>query len=363
MPRQIVIIGASLAGVSAAKAIISLNEAVDLTIISPSLSILFPVALPRVLAEPELIDKVFLDVAKRLAPKAKENGHKFTFIEASVQSVDMTNNQVSYSGKESGLISYDNLVIATGTSTKAPFKLDNHSSHNDVRSLVLDLAEKCKASKTIAVVGGGATGIEVAGELGFKNTAKVTLIMNTGKPLVGFGDSASNTAKTQLEQLGVDLMYNKHIKSEENGKVIFDDGNSQQFDLVIQACGYTPNTQFLDNDLLDSKGYVKVDESLRIPGHKNIFVIGDVVSGSWRSIIDISFYQEPVLKSWIKVAIQGSPETKLRQYKKPKSQPIIVVPISKKGGVMYAYGLCLPNFVVRYLKALTFMIEKFPTFV
>ncbi len=142
------------------------------------------------------------------------------------------------------------------------------------------------------IVGGGATGVEVAGAIAgiarqalandFKaidtTTARVILFEGSEKVLGTFSPELSLSAKRQLEEIGVEVNLNSFVTNIEPGRVKVGE-NWVECEVVVWASGVSASP--LGNQLgveNDRAGRVPVNKDLTIPNHKNIFVIGDMVS-------------------------------------------------------------------------------------
>lgn len=142
------------------------------------------------------------------------------------------------------------------------------------------------------VVGGGATGVEVAGAIAgiarqalsndFKaidtTTARVMLFEGSDKVLGAFSPDLSQSAKEQLEEIGVEVNLNSFVTDIEPGRVKVGE-NWIECEVVVWASGVSasPLGKMLGVET-DRAGRVPVNKDLTIPNHKNIFVIGDMVS-------------------------------------------------------------------------------------
>lgn len=142
------------------------------------------------------------------------------------------------------------------------------------------------------VVGGGATGVELAGAIAgiarqalakdFKaiNTkeARVMLYEGADRILNGFSPDLSARAKRDLEDLGVEVYLNSFVTDLKDGNVKVAD-NWIECDVAIWATGVAAS--FLGKELgaeTDKAGRVLVNNDLSVPNRKNIFVIGDMAN-------------------------------------------------------------------------------------
>ncbi|SCU89361.1 LADA_0E15060g1_1 [Lachancea dasiensis] len=357
---HVVIIGGSFAGIKAAEIILGLGKPVRLSLISASSHAYFNVAAPRVLVEPDLAEKLYFAVEDKLRNLDSQNS---TFIHGHVQKVDCDGNSVVYRDNKSGAekaLAYDYLVVASGTkSPSAAFKLQG--DHKETMEAALNLHDKIKKSKEILIIGGGATAVEIAGELGHTYGKEKDLAIYSGAnaPLASWLPRVSEAAERQLQNLNVKVVNNVRSRSivEVEGKfrVDFDDGSSRTVDLAIPAYGVVPNGEFLDSALLDKQGYLQTDEFLVARDHPNVFGLGDIVSGRPCTLIDVDQVQQTTFKATVDTLIFGGNGKRKPMKKGPE---LGLVPISRAGGVGVVFGWRVPSFFVKFMKSKDFMIPR-----
>ena len=207
-------------------------------------------------------------------------------------------------------IGYDYLVVATGSMHSyfgndgwAPFApgLKTLEDALEIRSRILLAFERAEretdpvaraALLTFAVVGAGATGVELAGTLAeiarqtlrgeFRRfdprTARVVLIEGSDRVLPPYPPDLSEKARLQLERLGVTVWLNRRVTGVDTEGVAM--GNERlAAKTVIWAAGVASSP--LGGGLggpLDRAGRVQVDPDLSVPGHPEIFVVGDLAA-------------------------------------------------------------------------------------
>ena len=207
-------------------------------------------------------------------------------------------------------IKYDQLVVSTG-SRHSYFGNDDWSEYSNglkgindalqIRERLLRAFEKAENEKNIemrnkylnfVVVGGGPTGVEMAGsiaEIAYKNMkeefrnfkssdANVYLIEATEKILPMYSDRLSGKAEKYLIDFGVQVRTNEKVIKIENDLVVTDK-ESIQTDNVIWAAGNeaSPIIKKL-NTKTDSEGRAIVDPDCSIKEDGNVFVIGDAAN-------------------------------------------------------------------------------------
>ncbi len=143
---------------------------------------------------------------------------------------------------------------------------------------------------TIVVVGGGPTGVELAGAFAdltrtvlrkdFRRIdpthARIIVIEASPVVLSHLPDDLARSAQDQLEALGVEVRNNCKVQSLSTGRVELNTGEVIEAENVFWAAGVgaNPLTQKLGVEL-DRAGRVKVNPDLTVPGHAEVFAIGD----------------------------------------------------------------------------------------
>jgi NADH:ubiquinone reductase (H+-translocating) len=207
-------------------------------------------------------------------------------------------------------ISFDYLVIATGSyhsyfghdewEPLAP-GLKSIADATNIRRRILLAYERAELEKdpqrrnallTIAIVGGGPTGVEMAGsiaELAHKGMThefqsirpedtKVILVEANERVLASFPSSLSDAAAGELKRLGVEIRTNSRVEEVRTDGVVIN-GEFVPARTVMWAAGVTasPAAKWLGIDG-DRAGRVPVSPMLEAEGSKTIFVIGDTAS-------------------------------------------------------------------------------------
>jgi len=214
---------------------------------------------------------------------------------------------------------YDSLIVAAGAG-QSYFGNDQFSefapgmkSIDDALELrgrifgSFELAELCDDPEereewlTFVVVGAGPTGVEMAGQISelahrtlrrdFRriDTTKAKIILLDAAPAVlgMFGDKLSGAARKQLEDIGVDVELNAKVVGVDNtGVDIIDaDGNERRIRSRCKVWAAGVSASPLGRQLaeqsggeVDRAGRVQVNEDLTLPGHPEIFVVGDMMA-------------------------------------------------------------------------------------
>jgi NADH dehydrogenase len=206
-------------------------------------------------------------------------------------------------------LAYDYLVLALGSGTSyfghpeweafAP-GLKTLQDAMQIRSRILRAFEQAESESdpaaqerlmTIVVVGGGPTGVELAGAFSelarhvlkadFRRIdpaqAQVILIEGAPRILDRVSPAMSASAQRQLEKLGAQVRTGIKVRNISEGRVDLDNGETIRAANIIWAAGVsaTPVAKKLGVDL-DRGGRIKVNPDLSVPGHPEVFAIGDM---------------------------------------------------------------------------------------
>ena len=229
-----------------------------------------------------------------------------TVLMEEVRAIDLSSKHVSLS-KET--LAYDYLVLALGGVTSyfghpeweqfAP-GLKTLDDGLRIRNNILAAFERAETEQdaaererlmTIVVVGGGPTGVELGGAFAelarfvlrkdFRHIdpglARVVLIEASPVVLSHFPPDLAQSATDQLRRMGVQVRTSVRVKSISTGRVELETGELIYAENIIWAAGVgaTPLTRSLGVEL-DRAGHVKVNPDLSVPGHPEVFAIGDM---------------------------------------------------------------------------------------
>ncbi|MFY9317820.1 MAG: NAD(P)/FAD-dependent oxidoreductase [Burkholderiales bacterium] len=216
---------------------------------------------------------------------------------------------------DGGQIAYDRLIVAAGAANNY-FGHDAWQAHApslktledayEIRSRVLlafehaeregDAAKRA-AWLTFVVIGGGATGVELAGAFAeiarhtlrgeFRNfdprNARVVLVEGGERVLSAYSEKLSERARKQLERLGVTVWLGKTVSGiDREGVTMGPDRLAAH--TVVWAAGVAASPLGASLGVpLDRAGRVVVNEDLTVPGHPEVAVIGDLAALPWHS--------------------------------------------------------------------------------
>lgn len=302
---HIVIIGCGFGGLEACKALD--KPGITITLIDRSNHHLFQPLLYQVatagLSAPAIAAPIRHIMARQ---------RNVTTLMATVTGIDVAARTVTLDAASS--VSYDYLIVASG-STHSYFGRDDWAELApglktlgdafEIRRRVLlsferaeretDAAKRADAL-TFAVIGAGATGVEMAGTLAeiarhtlhgeFRHidtrNARVILIEGGARVLAAYPADLSEKASQQLERLGVTVRTGCRVTAIDPEGVTFNGPDGEErlgTSTVVWSAGVaaSPLGKLLDAPL-DRGGRVQVEPDLTVPGHGEVYVIGDLAS-------------------------------------------------------------------------------------
>lgn len=182
-------------------------------------------------------------------------------------------------------ISYDKLVIATGSTPMVPGWLKGADKKNVFsvpkdKQYLDEMQKGLKDAKRIITVGAGFIGVELSDELN-KIGAEVTLVEKLPHVLgLAFDVDVAEIVEDKLKERGVKVIKGigvKEILGEEKVTgILLENGEKIQADAVVLTMGYYPNSKLASDAGLSvsNKGFIKVDEYMRTED-PDIFAVGD----------------------------------------------------------------------------------------
>ena len=292
---RVVIVGGGFAGLTALHALDRSGAAVtlvDRNVYSTFQPLLYEVATAGLTAA---------DVAYPLWSATFRRGAQFR--KGDLSALDLERRVVTLDSGEQ--LSFDYLIVATGVSA-AFFGVPGAAEHAlslytrrdavTLRNTLMDALERRNEGLTdpeidITVVGGGATGVELAGTLAeLRNFALPAVYPNIDRAkfhvrliemgpalLAPYHRKLRDYARQQLADRGVDVMLDIAIKEVRDGSVLLSDGSERRSDITVWAAGVAgPDAQWIDALPLGKGGRIEVGADLRVVGQERVFAAGDI---------------------------------------------------------------------------------------
>jgi NADH dehydrogenase len=298
--HRIVIVGAGFGGLEAAHRLA--GAPVEITLIDRRNHHLFQPLLYQVATASLATSEIAWPIRYLLRGR-----REVTTLFATVSGVDPAGRRVLL--EDGGALPYDTLVLATGARHAyfghdewEPFApgLKTLEDATTLRRRILVAFERAEreadpqrraALLTFVIIGAGPTGVELAGTIAelaqdtlppdFRNIdthkTRVVLIEAGPRVLAGFADDLSAYAQRSLERIGVEVMLGQPVTECSADGVVYG-GNRLETRTIIWAAGVraSPAAEWLDAPA-DRAGRLQVLPDLTVPGHPDIFAVGDTV--------------------------------------------------------------------------------------
>lgn len=284
----------------------------------------------------------------------------------------------------------DYLILALGSVTndfgipgvrEHAFSLKTFQDALHIRSNLTPLL-KDRSDITVIIAGGGATGVELAGELvGLsRRIARTThlpkqhrfVLVEAGPRLVpGAPDAVAKLAKRRLESIGVSVQLQKRITEVRKNEtsVVSANGTVETipFDIFVWSGGIQPNP-VLKGIVIpkDQRGRCMVDLDLTVHGWENLFALGDLTCFAnpkdgkpLPATAYIAIDEGTIAAKNVLARIYG----KGFGHYHPPTRPPFVVPIKGKWAIAYVSGITfsgIPAFLLRLLIDLRYFLKALP---
>lgn len=349
--KSVLVIGGGAAGHQIAY---QLRDAANVTLVDPKTYWEVPMAVPRLLVEPDALNaripyNSFLGAAQHIQGKV----------------VALTDNSVVIStigGKEQTL-RFDYAVIATGSAYLDPLIKAQATTEQDRIAEIQAMHQRLRSARSVVIAGGGPVGIEIAAEL--RETlagAKVTVVHGGHTILENAPEKFPDWARADLKSKAVEFVLDDLVVTPalgdqpQDGKVVTRAGRVIAADVVVWAAGTKPTTDFVAlawPDAVQGNGLVAVDTYLRVVGHETVFAAGDVTNLPENRLAIIGGLHAKSIAANIKAAIAGKA---LKAYKPALPGKgmgkIMVVTLGRKDGLTsLPFGQFRASFFARKIKA------------
>ncbi len=225
-------------------------------------------------------------------------GKRIHFFQKEVEGIHLTDRAITFAG--GSIARYDYLVIALGSVANfystpgmagGAYPLKTLNDALTVRAQVYELFERTPRDPylTIAIVGGGLNGVELAGECArmlkhlctqFRRdpkTVSLTLLESRPTLLTDLRPRVQHEAMNRLKHLNVSVRTNQHVANYTGQYLLFQDGQQLEVDLCIWAAGIKGNPLGeAISGVQQENGFLCVEPSLQIAGFPTVYAIGDM---------------------------------------------------------------------------------------
>lgn len=229
-----------------------------------------------------------------------------TFYHTDVEHIDFKNKQVR---TQQGILTYDFLCVGLGATgnffgvkgaAEFALQLKDIASAIELRNTIIarfesatktTSAEERKKLLHFVIIGGGATGVELAGQLAdlvfheFKqlyqeidySEVRITLVQGGDRLIPQCVSSACKMAAERLKKQGVEVQLNAVAKEITADAVYLADGTELNTKTVMWTAGIaSPLRGMVDDEYLNEDSYLKTRDTLQLAGHDEVFIAGDI---------------------------------------------------------------------------------------
>ncbi|TFC93923.1 hypothetical protein E3T28_16115 [Cryobacterium sinapicolor] len=276
---NLVVVGAGYAGVTAANrfcASLTAEEAlgVEVLMINPLPKFVERIRLHELAAG--TVSTVSRSLAEMLHPKVRVLVGTVAYIDPDQKAVDVVT--------PDGLveISYSTLIYAVGSSTaqNIPGVLEHSYPLGDLEGALRARAAiaSSQAGIRVVVVGGGATGVEVASEISEQRTDASVTLLSSGPVLQFMLPKARRDIEKTLRRLKIDVRDDARVEKVTAAGVELADGTTVPSDVTIWAASFrVPELAKVSGLAVDSAGRLRVDEHLQALDYPDIIGGGDAI--------------------------------------------------------------------------------------
>lgn len=353
MTQHIAIVGGGYIGAELAK---SLDAKAEVTLIEARSHFVHAPAMIRGVVDPALLDRALIPYDGLLK--------RGRVVRARAASVDATGITL----EDGRRIAADQVVVATGSGNAAPFK----PKGDDIVAFRAENARvhaQLQAAESVAIVGAGAVGTELAGEIAHAMPNKrITLI--SGQPRLFPDKPPAFGAKLarKLERAGVRLILGQRaedlasLTEPHAGSLRLADGSEHEFDLIFPTLGSRANSdllQSLPGVQTGSAGRIRVDPWLRPSSLPNVFAAGDVADVGDAMTIVATSRQLPWLKKALLSLGKGTPLERIKPYTPWGKKAPLLLPLGPRKGSSFLGIMTAGDFLTRKIKGEDLFVKKY----
>jgi NADH dehydrogenase FAD-containing subunit len=246
-------------------------------------------------------------------------------VQARVLHVKPTHIELDREWQGSNQISFDYIVLATGTRLSKPAAMDDDDKLSSVGYLQKHQAG-VKRSESILIVGGGAVGVQMATDLKeYYPEKEVTVVQSRARVMPNFHSALHDLIQRRFDELGVWLITGSRVTIQSDGfpsdgssfDVQLTNGNTESTQFVILATGQTPNNQLLadldkphpegESIVNPDNGFIRIRPTMQFLDEKypNLFAVGDIADTGAQKAARPGSAQAAVVAKNIQALIEG----------------------------------------------------------
>lgn len=355
MPR-IVIIGAGPAGINCAQTLakqLTPADNTEVVVLEKSKFFFHAIGTPRAFTDASFTSKLFIPYDHAI-PQAAATYVKI--LRAVATQVTVGPNAVHYKKitdqdqeeeGEAESIAFDYLVIATGSTYTVPIKQDPKSySRADAEAKLQEVREQIAKAGKILIVGGGAVGCEVAGDIAAKYPNKSVTILEAREKLIAgnnLRDKFYRYLDHSLAKLKIKVIVGERLEERLAGNVFqtrtltTDKGTKIESDLQLLCGGFHPVADLikqLDASLVTDRGFIKVNDQLQLEGaaYQHMYVLGDASNHATPKLSYWAGQQGTFLATELVAVVRGEQTAVTKPFPKVEVEALLL-PLGPCGGV------------------------------
>ncbi|DAZ96028.1 TPA: hypothetical protein N0F65_009007, partial [Lagenidium giganteum] len=382
MPKRIVIIGGGPGGIACAQdlaAHLTASDDVQVLVIEKQTHLFHATGAPRAYVEETFAEKLFVPYDNAFPEAARS----FVRIQRAIATkIDAETNTIYFRNigsndqpsESEDSVHFDYLVVATGSTYTVPIKPDERNlSRAAAVQQLHDVCEQIELAKKILVVGGGAVGCEVAGEIAAKYPEKSVTLLDGNDKLIASGKLLPRFRENLmygLQQLKVKVILGERLTERltkncaETRFITTDKGTQIESDLQLLCAGMLPVTALVADvkpSLVTKTGAIRVNDRMQIddPDFKHVFVIGDASDLPVQKLAYIAGLQGKHLAAQLATLIKA-PEKEITPYPIP-SVEVMLLPLGPSGGVSqlpFLGGFVMGSWFTWLIKARDMFVTK-----
>ncbi|HHS94882.1 MAG TPA: N-acyl homoserine lactone synthase [Rhodobacterales bacterium] len=343
MTKRIVIVGGGYVGTQLAR---GLDDHADVTLIDQKSRFVHAPAMIRAVVDPSLVGQALIPYDKLLK--------RGRFVEARVESIDGSRVTLS----DGTGLEADFIVVATGSDYAAPFKPEG-ADFAGLRAENARVHGLLTAAETVAIVGAGAVGTELAGEISHAMPdKKITLISSDQSLFPTLPAKLGAKLLAKLRARGVNVILGARAENLANlsapyaGSLSLSDGQEITADLVFPVIGARAVPALLEGFpgvRKTSSNRVQTDGFMRPSTLPNVFAAGDVADNGDAMTIVAATRQIPWLKKTLLALAGGKTVDDIKPYK-PWGKAPILLPLGPVSGNSYLILGTFGDWVTRTMK-------------
>ncbi|GAB4836221.1 hypothetical protein Ancab_001136 [Ancistrocladus abbreviatus] len=340
--KKVVVVGGGIAGCLLAK---QLQLHAHVTLIDPKEYFRITWAALRAMVEPAFAERTLINYRDFLTD--------VNLVTATAANITDTRVMTA----QGDLIPYDYLVVATGHEDPSPVTRSERLHQYQAAF------DKIQSANSILIIGGGPTGVELAGEIAVDFPYKKVILVHCGSRLLEFiGWKASKRALDWLTSNNIEVILDQSVNLNllADGIVQTSRGETIKFDCYFDCTGKPIGSRWLGEtileDSLDIQGRLIVDENLRVKGHNNVFAIGDITNIPEIKQGFLAMKHAEVAAKNIKMLLGGGNEDKLRTYR--PAQQLAIVSLGRREAIAQVFCFTLSGRIPGMIKSGDLFVGK-----